>query len=86
MKPEQIVDRESYVQFRREWKIKYNFISDEIRAAKREGNALNWRRNSMSAEKQRARGQRETAALRRRANMLNQELDQAKGYRPRIAG
>ena len=44
MKPEQIVDRESYVQFRREWKIKYNFISDEIRASKREGNALNWRR------------------------------------------
>ena len=51
MKPEQIIDRDTYKQFRREWKIKYNFISDEIRVAKREANAMNWRKNSMSAEK-----------------------------------
>jgi hypothetical protein len=82
MKAEQIIDRDTYREFRREWKIKYNFISDEIRASKREANALNWRKNSMSAEKHRARGQRETAALRRRANMLNAELAAAKKKRP----
>jgi hypothetical protein len=82
MKAEQIIDRDTYREFRREWKILYNFISDEIRSSKREANALNWRKNSMSAEKHRARGQRETAALRRRANMLNAELAVAKKKRP----
>lgn len=82
MKAEQIIDRDTYRQFRREWKIKYNFISEEIRASKRDANALNWRKNSMSAEKHRSRGQRDTAALRRRANMLNAELDAAKARRP----
>ena len=82
MKAEQIIDRDTYRQFRREWKIKYNFISDEIRNSKRDSNALNWRKNSMSAEKHRARGQRETAALRRRANQLNRELEMAKDRRP----
>ena len=82
MKAEQIIDRDTYRQFRREWKIKYNFISDEIRASKREANALNYRKNSMSAEKHRARGQMETAALRRRARMLNGELEAAKMRRP----
>lgn len=79
---EQIVDRDTYRQFRREWKIKYNFISEEIRASKREANAMNWRKNSMSAEKQRARGQRATAMLRRAANRLNVELYLAKLRRP----
>lgn len=82
MKAEQIIDRDTYRQFRREWKIKYNFISDEIRITKRKANALNWRKNSISAEKHRARGQRETAALRRRANVLMLELDAAKLRRP----
>lgn len=82
MKAEQINDRDTYRQFRREWKIKYNFISDEIRASKRDANALNWRKNSMSAEKHRARGQRVTAALRLRARALNMELEAAKDRRP----
>ena len=48
MKANQIIDRESYVKFRRDWKAVYSYVSEEIRASKRASNSMNWRRNSIS--------------------------------------
>lgn len=82
MKAEQIVDRNTYIRFRRDWKAVYNYISEEIRESKRAANSMNWRRNSLSMVKTHSRGQMETAVLRRRANDLMIELEEAKARRP----
>lgn len=82
MNANQIIDRESYIKFRRDWKAVYRYVSDEIRASKRAANSMNWRRNSISMVKTHARGQTEAAMLSRRANMLMQELTEAKARRP----
>jgi len=82
MKANQIIDRESYVKFRRDWKAVYSYVSEEIRASKRAANSMNWRRNSISMVKTHSRGQAETAMLSRRANELMLELTEAKARRP----
>jgi hypothetical protein len=82
MDANQIVDRESYVKFRRDWKAVYSYITEEIRSSKRASNSMNWRRNSISMVKTHSRGQAETAMLSRRANALMQELTEAKARRP----
>lgn len=82
MNSNDVIDRDSFLKYRANWKVVYAFFTDEIRTLKKVRAGHNVWPSNRKFPMDRSKVQRETSIMRKRASDLMKDLEQAKARRP----